>query len=327
MLKRAIGKSGIEATALALGTWAIGGWMWGGTDEKNSIEAIQASIDYGITLIDTAPAYGMGRSEEIVGKAIEGRRDKVIIATKCGLVWDTNQGKYHLDQDGKKLHRYMQPDSLRKEVELSLHRLKVDTIDLLQTHWQDDTVTPTEEVMAALLNLKQEGKIRAIGASNAEIHHIQDYCRVGQLDCIQNKYSMLDRSMDAEILPYCQKEQIAVLAYSPMAMGLLTGKLTPNRELKGDDVRKIRPRFSKENLEKLLPLLQGLQNCADEHGCTMAQLVIAWTLIQPGITHVLVGARNKGQAIENAKASEISLSQDETQTIDSFIQSVAGNYV
>ena len=327
MLKRPIGKSGIEASALALGTWAIGGWLWGGTDEKNSIEAIQASIDCGVTLIDTAPAYGMGRSEEIIGKAIAGRRESIIIATKCGLVWDTDKGRYHLEQDGKKVYRYMQPDSIRKEVEMSLKRLRVDVIDLLQTHWQDDTVTATEDVMAGLLQLKKEGKIRAIGASNVEVQHIKDYCRAGQLDCIQNKYSMLDRCIETDILPYCQQDQIAVLAYSPLAMGLLSGKFSPNRNFKGDDVRKIRPRFLKENYDKLQPLLRNLQNFAIECGYTMSQLVIAWTKAQPGITHVLVGARNQEQAKENAKAGEIALSSTEIHFIDALINEYAHDFV
>ncbi|MDX9755836.1 MAG: aldo/keto reductase, partial [bacterium] len=204
MISRPIGQSGIEASAIALGTWAIGGWLWGGTDEAQSIAAIRASLDAGITLIDTAPAYGMGYAEELVGKAIAGRRDEVILATKCALVWHTDRGTYHIEQNGHRLHRYAGADSIRYEVEQSLKRLQVDTIDILQTHWQDDT-TPIEETMTALLQLKAEGKIRAIGASNVTLPHIQAYSAVGPLDAIQNKYSMMDRGIEAEILPYCRE--------------------------------------------------------------------------------------------------------------------------
>ena len=164
MERREIGASGIRASAIGLGTWAIGGWMWGGTDEADSIAAIRASVDTGVTLIDTAPAYGMGRSEEIVGKAIAGRRDEVVLATKCGLVWHTDKGNHFFDQDGKPVHRYLGPESIAHELEQSLRRLGTDHIDLYITHWQDPT-TPIAETMGALEDLRKAGKIRAIGAS------------------------------------------------------------------------------------------------------------------------------------------------------------------
>jgi methylglyoxal reductase len=327
MLKRPIGKSGIEGTALALGTWAIGGWLWGGTDEKNSIEAIQASIDAGITLIDTAPVYGMGKSEEICGKAIAGRRDEVVIATKCALVWHTDKGTHHIDQEGQSCRRYLNPDSIKYEVEESLKRLKVDAIDLLQTHWQDDGETHTEDAMAAMLELKDEGKIRAIGASNVEMRHIKEYTSVGQLDNIQNKYSMLDRQLEEEILPYCLENDIAVFAYSPLSMGLLTGKIEPGHEFKEDDIRSIRPRFSKENVETIQPFLNELREVAAGKDCTMSQLVIAWTLMVPGITHVLVGARDQAQAVENAKAGDLRLTQEEFDAIQNLLNTHSDCFV
>ena len=165
MLTREIGRSGIQASAIGLGTWAIGGWMWGGSDERQSIAAIQSSIDEGVTLIDTAPAYGQGQSEEIVGKAIRGRRDKVVLASKCGLVWHTTKGKHFFDYEGRPVHRYLGRESIAYEVEQSLKRLGTDHIDHYITHWQDE-ITPIEETVAALEDLKRQGKIRSIGASN-----------------------------------------------------------------------------------------------------------------------------------------------------------------
>lgn len=184
-LIREIGRSGVRASAVGLGTWAIGGWMWGGTDEAQSITAIRASLDAGVTLIDTAPAYGLGRSEEIVGKAIAGCRDKAVIATKCGLVWHTRKGKHFFDQDGKPVHRYLGRDAIIHEVEESLRRLGTDYIDLYITHWQDPT-TPIEETVAALDDLKQAGKIRAVGASNVNRSELEHYVQTGALDAIQS---------------------------------------------------------------------------------------------------------------------------------------------
>lgn len=197
MEDRSLGASGIEASVVGLGAWAIGGWMWGGADERKSVEAIQAAIDTGINLIDTAPAYGLGLSESVVGKAVAGRRSQVLIATKCGIVWHTDKGTPFVNQSGKQMHRYLGPESIRYEVEQSLKRLNTDHIDLYQTHWQDET-TPIEDTMRTLLDLKREGKIRAIGVSNATVEQIEAYRRIGPLDSGQEKYSMLDRKLDGE---------------------------------------------------------------------------------------------------------------------------------
>lgn len=189
MLTRSIGSSGIEASAIGLGTWAIGGWMWGGTDEPEAIAAIRASLDAGVTLIDTAPAYGMGRSEEIVGAAIAGRRDEVVLVTKCGLVWHTDKGRHFFDQNDKPVHRYLGPESIAHELDESLRRLRTDHIDLYLTHWQDPT-TPIAETMGALEDLRAKGKIRAIGASNVTRADLAAYLAAGRLDAIQEQYSM-----------------------------------------------------------------------------------------------------------------------------------------
>ncbi|RWN02074.1 MAG: aldo/keto reductase [Mesorhizobium sp.] len=322
-ITRSIGKSGVVASAVGLGTWAIGGWMWGGTDEAESIAAIQASIDSGVSLIDTAPAYGLGRSEEIVGKAIMGRRDRAVIASKCGLNWHSKKGNHFFDQDGTPVNRYLGADGIAYEVEQSLRRLGTDYIDLYITHWQDPT-TPIAETMEALERLKSAGKIRAIGASNLNAAELQQYVAAGQLDAIQERYSMLDREIEQILLPIARQHQVAALSYSSLALGLLSGAIDPAREFSGDDQRKDNPRFSQANRRKVAALKLALTPVAEIHRASMAQIVIAWTLAQPGITFALCGARNATQALDNARAGEILLSAAELGAIDA---AVAGHLV
>ncbi len=293
--------------------------MWGGTDEQDAIDAIQASIDSGITLIDTAPAYGMGRSEHIVRQAIADRRDQVVLATKCGLVWDTGKGTPFVMQNGHQINRYLGPESVKRECEQSLKRLGTDHIDLYQTHWQDST-TPIEETMSALLDLKREGKIRAIGVSNATISQLEEYRAIGPVDTDQEKYSMLDRDLEAADLPHLLRNNIAFLAYSPLANGLLSGKVTPHRQFPGDDLRRNNARFSDENRQWVANVLREFEPIAKEHAATIAQVVIAWTLEQPGVTHALVGARNRKQARENTVAGDLILSAEELKQIDQAIE-------
>lgn len=317
-IQRSIGRSGVTASAVGLGTWAIGGWMWGGTDELASIRAIEASIDAGISLIDTAPAYGLGRSEEIVGKAIKGKRDKVVIATKCGLNWHSGKGNHFFDQDGKPVHRYLGADGIAHEIEQSLRRLGTDYVDLYITHWQDPT-TPIADTMAALEKLKTSGKIRAIGASNVSAEDLELYVAAGQIDAIQERYSMIDREIETSLLPVTRRSDVATLSYSSLALGLLTGAIDPSREFSGDDQRKGNPRFSAANRQKVASLKQAIAPIAEQHKASTAQIVIAWTLAQPGITFALCGARNAEQALDNARAGEIALGPDELTTIDTAI--------
>ena len=313
-LTREIGNSGIEASAIGLGTWAIGGWMWGGTDEARSIRAIHAAVDEGITLIDTAPAYGQGLAEEIVGKALQGRRDKIVLATKCGLVWHTQRGNHFFDYEGAPVHRYLGRDSIVHEVEQSLKRLRTDVIDHYITHWQDPT-TPIEETMEALELLKSQGKIRSIGASNSAPDDVKAYLAAGQLDAIQEEYSMVKRDIEASHVPACLENDVSILSYSSLALGLLSGTIGPDREFEGDDLRKNNPRFSVANREKVSSLMQTIDPIAKAHGATSAQIVIAWTLQQPGITFSLCGARNEKQATENAKAGRMRLSASDIDAI------------
>jgi aryl-alcohol dehydrogenase-like predicted oxidoreductase len=314
-LTREIGRSGVRASAVGLGTWAIGGWMWGGTDEAESIAAIQASLDAGVTLIDTAPAYGLGRSEEIVGKALAGRRDRAVIATKCGLVWHSQKGRHFFDQDGKPVHRYLGPDAIIHEVEQSLRRLRTDHIDLYITHWQDAT-TPIDETVRVLEELKAAGKIRAIGASNVDQSELQRYIETGSLDAIQERFSMIDREIETGLLPLTVSSGVSTLSYSSLALGLLSGTVGPDRIFAGDDQRTNNPRFSVANREKAKDFSDAIRSVAARHDASIAQVVIAWTLAQPGITFALCGARNAAQALDNARAGTLRLSVDDLKAID-----------
>lgn len=200
MKKTTLGPSGIECSAIGLGTWAMGGWMWGGGDNAAAEAAIQASLDAGVTLIDTAPAYGLGRSESIVGTALKGRRHEAVIATKCGLVWHTQKGTHFFEEDGHPVYRYLGRESIFHECEESLKRLQTDYIDLYITHWQDST-TPVAETMDALLALKKEGKIRAIGVSNVSPETLAEYLRHGPVDAAQERYSLIDREIEQTLAP------------------------------------------------------------------------------------------------------------------------------
>ena len=316
----------MEISAVGFGAWAIGGWMWGGADENDAIDAIHAALARGINLIDTAPIYGFGRSEEIVGRAIRDRRDKVVLATKCGLIWDREEGEFyfHADELGaaarpseREIYKCLRPASIRRELDRSLQRLGTDHVDLYQTHRQEST-TPIVDTMGELLRLKESGKIRAIGVSNASVEDMKAY---GPIDADQEKYSLLDREIEQDSLPYCRQQKIAVLAYSPLANGLLTGRMRPDRQFGPGDLRKNNRRFSPANIERINDSLEQLRSIADRHVATPGQLVIAWTISQPGVTCALCGARNPQQAIDNAAAGDIVLSPDELDAIGQHVQS------
>lgn len=332
MQQTSLGASGIKASVVGVGTWAIGGWMWGGSDERVAVHAIHAAIDAGINLIDTAPVYGFGRSETIVGNAIRDRRDRVVLATKCGLIWHRQRGEFFFASDDKnpsgtgaiKVHRCLAPEEIRRDVELSLQRLGTDRIDLLQTHWQDPT-TPVADTMQTLLDLKAEGKILAIGCSNATPEQMDAYRRAGPLDVDQERYSMLDRAHEQDNLPYAAEHKLAFLAYSPLAQGLLTGTIGPEREFREGDQRRGNERFSVENRRRIQALLAQFRPIADAHGVSLGQLVIAWTVAQPGCTHALVGARTPAQAAENAKAGTVRLSGDELLHMRNAVEALSEN--
>jgi aryl-alcohol dehydrogenase-like predicted oxidoreductase len=328
MQYRQLGTTEIQTSVVGFGAWAIGGWMWGGSDEKEAIRAIDAAVDHGINLFDTAPMYGYGRSEEIVGRAIAGKRDKIVLATKCGLRWDTKdwrkgEGVLHflgsnegISSDGQfRVYKYLRPESIRWEVEQSLLRLKTDYLDLLQTHWQEET-TPIAATMETLLRLKEEGKIRAIGVSNVTGDHLHQYQAVGPIDVAQERLSLIDRQIEQNgVLDFCKTNGVSLLAYSPMANGLLTGRLSPDRTFNEGDLRRGNPRFAAENINRVNNMLREFSEIAEKYHATAGQIIIAWTAGQYEKTHVLCGARSDKQVAENAPAGDIVLTKEELQTI------------
>lgn len=310
---RTIGTSNIKASVVALGTWAIGGGQWWGeSDDQQSVKAIQSAIDAGITMIDTAPVYGFGRSEQVVAEAIKGRRDKVVLATKCGLWWHDERGVLFFERDGHQIFRTLSPEAIRQEVELSLQRLETDYIDLYQTHWQslDPAAEPIAETMECLTKLKEEGKIRAIGASNVNVEQIIEYRDAGVLDAVQPRYSMLVRKIELNLLPYCRKHKVSTLVYSPLEYGLLTGKIGMDRMFQEGEVRHSNQWFEPENRQRVLNMLDSWKDLTEKYDCSLSQLVIAWTVEQPGVTFALCGARKPEHASENAAAGDIVLDAD-----------------
>ncbi len=324
MIYRKIGHTNIEASAITFGAWAIGGWMWGGADRKEAVEAIKSSYDLGVTSIDTAPIYGQGLSEEIIAEALKGiPRDKVQIFTKFGLRWDLAQGEFYfntLDNFNHPLavYKYASKESVIKECEDCLKRLQTDYIDLFQIHWNDST-TPKSETMEALIRLEEQGKIRAGGVCNYTADWVEEANNTYTLASVQNPYSMVMKDIEKEIVPYAIKHNKAVLAYSPLQRGLLTGKIKSDYQFKEEDTRKGNRFYTPENIALVNNFLATIKPIGDSKGATIGQLVIQWTIQQPGITIALVGARNAMQATENAKAIDVAITPDEMQFINSKI--------
>ncbi len=326
MKTREIGRTGMDASVIALGCWQMGGWMWGGADRKQSLRAIEAVIDAGVNFVDTAPIYGFGLSESLVGEALKGKRDEVIIASKCGMVVNTREGDLKFrsnvakpDENGHiGIYINLSPESIRREIEASLKRLQTDYIDLYQTHWQTETAA-IEDTMGTLLELKEEGKIRAIGVCNCSAETMKKYEAIGQLDSDQERYSMLDRDPETDQIGHCQSSQMAFLAYSPLAHGLLTGKFDPDYDFDDGDMRQDNPKFSKENLKRVSDLLTEIAPIAKDRHLTIPQLVLNWTASRPGVTHVLAGARKPEHAAANAVATSVDLTQTEKERIDSAL--------
>jgi aryl-alcohol dehydrogenase-like predicted oxidoreductase len=285
MERIAIGKSGLTTSRIGLGTWAIGGWMWGGTDEAQSIATIRSAVEHGMTLIDTAPAYGFGRSEEIVGKTLAdgSLRDKVQIATKVGLAW----------KDGA-VFRDSRPARIRKEIEDSLRRLRTDYIDLYQVHWPD-LETPISETARTLEDLSYEGKIRAIGVSNYSPAQMDTFRAVAGLDAVQPPYNLFERGIDVDVLPYAKRTGLTALSYGALCRGLLSGRMSSETRFDGDDLRKVDPKFRGERFRQYLSAVDELKKLARERfGKSVLALAVRWVLDQ-GPTIALWGARNPGQ--------------------------------
>jgi len=322
---RKLGDTDLELSVVTFGAWAAGGMMWGGTEGNDSVNAMRASYDLGVTTIDTAPAYGMGFSEKLVGEAIKClQRDKVQILTKYGLSWDKTVGEYFFDSvsnEGKpvKIYRNARKESVIKECETSLKFLGTDYIDLYQIHWSDPT-TPVSETMEAIEKLIEQGKIRYAGVCNYSASLMEEAEKYVQIVSNQVPYSMVKRGIEAEIIPYCLKNGKGILVYSPLQRGLLTGKMKPGITFEPNDSRAGQIWYKDENIVRTNAFLKKLAPLAENKNASIGQIVIRWTLEQPGITIALVGARNVPQAIQNAGAGDLYLSKEELDFISGELQ-------
>jgi len=313
MKKNSLGYTSEQLTVIGLGTWAIGGpWKrgWGPQDDNDSVAAIEKSLEVGINWIDTAAIYGLGHSEEVIGRALKGMSEKPFIATKCGLRWDA----------GGQPVNCLKKNSIREECEASLRRLELDVIDLYQMHWPvpDEDVEEGWEEMARLAD---EGKVRYIGVSNFSVSQMERASRIHRIASFQPNYSMLHRGVEAELLGYCADNDIGVITYSPMSRGLLTGKFSHEhlRELDDGDNRKDSVDCQEPQFSATLELVERLRSVAEAKGITLAQLAIAWVLRRREVTAAIAGARNAQQINDNAGASEIELGADELDKIEGFL--------
>lgn len=295
------------ASRIALGTWAIGGSMWGGPDDENAARTIEKALDLGINVIDTAPVYGFGHSEEVIGRALEGKRDRVILATKVALNW----------QDGK-VFRDSRPARIEQEIEDSLRRLRTDHIDLYQVHWPDPQ-TPLEETARALEKLVKAGKVHALGVSNFSPAQMDEFRKFAPLATIQPPYNLFERDIEKDVLPYAVKNNLAVLAYGPLCRGLLSGRMTAERKFEGDDLRGTDPKFQQPRFGQYLKAVDGLQALAKKHGKSMLALAIRWVLDQ-GPTIALWGARKPEQISGVDEAFGWKLEEADLKAIDDILR-------
>ena len=292
---------------IGLGTWAIGGWMWGGADDDRSVTTIRSALDRGINLIDTAPVYGFGHSEEVVGKALEGVRDQAVIATKVALDWSEGGPR-----------RNSTPARIRQEVEDSLRRLRTDRIDLYQVHWPDPLV-PIEDTAAELEKLRQEGKILAIGVSNYSTEQMDAFRKAAPLASVQPPYNLFERAIEADVLPYARENKLVVLGYGALCRGLLSGRMNSSTTFDGDDLRKSDPKFKAPRFEQYLAAVEALKSLArDRHDKSVLALAIRWVLDQ-GPTIPLWGARRPDQLDGIDDAFGWSLSPQDLQDIDALL--------
>ncbi len=304
-----------EVTRIALGTWAIGGWLWGGTEEKESIKTIHQALDKGINLLDTAPVYGSGVSEEIVGKAIQkyGKRDEIFIATKVGLEF------------GENIKRNSSKERIFKEVDDSLKRLKTDYIDIYQIHWPDEKI-PFEETAEAMLNIFNEGKIRAIGVSNYSVEQMDEFRKIAPLHTNQPPYNLFEREIEKDILPYCKKNNIKILAYGAICRGLLSGKMKRDTNFEGDDLRKVDPKFQMPKYQEYLNAVERLDKYAQEqYGKNVIHLALRW-ILDKNVDVALWGARHPKQLDPVNEIWDFKIDENSMKKIDQILnETIHGN--
>jgi aryl-alcohol dehydrogenase-like predicted oxidoreductase len=318
MQKRKLGASDLEITPIGVGAWAMGGggWQfaWGAQDDDESVSAIHAALDQGINWIDTAAIYGLGHSEEVVGRAVAGRTEKPLVFTKCGIVWN----------EKRENRRTIEPESIRKEVELSLRRLKVDAIDLYQIHWPEPDKL-VEAAWTTLAQLQQEGKVRHIGVSNFNVDQLRRAQAIAPVTSLQPPYSIVSPEIEKEILPYALANDIGVIIYSPMKSGLLSGAMTRERiaAMPADDFRQRTPNFKEPLLSRNLELAELLRSIGKRHGRTAGEVAIAWTLRHPAVTGAIVGMRSARQVDGVIGAADFRLSAEEIEEIERFMAASA----
>jgi aryl-alcohol dehydrogenase-like predicted oxidoreductase len=308
------GRTGMEITRIGFGSWAIGGggWRaaWGPQDDDEAVGAIRRAVELGMNWIDTAAVYGLGHSEELVARALKGVSERPYVFTKCSQVWD----------ESGNISNNLKRDSVKRECEESLSRLQVETIDLYQIHWPrpDEDI---EEGWEAMAELKEEGKVRHIGVSNFDVEQMERIREIAPVETLQPPYNMLKRGIEDEILPYCQENDIGVIAYSPMRSGLLTGKMSPERvaNLPADDWRRNSSDFQEPRLSRNLELVGLLEEIGVEHGRSPGEVAIAWTLRHQAVTAAIVGGRRPDQVDGIIGAAELRLSDDELDRIEAFL--------
>jgi aryl-alcohol dehydrogenase-like predicted oxidoreductase len=317
MQTRKLGNSDLQITPIGFGAWAIGGggweFAWGPQDDQQSIEAIHRALDIGVNWIDTAHAYGIGHSEEVVGRAVAGWSGKApYVFTKCGLV----------PNERGEMIGVLTRDSIRRECEGSLRRLGVDAIDLYQIHWPVDDQTENEEGWSTLAELQREGKVRWIGVSNWSVEQMRRAQRIAPITSLQPPYSLINREIESEILPFCAREGIGVIVYSPMASGLLTGAMTRERiaRLPADDWRRRSENFQEPQLSRTLALVERMREIGARHGRSPGEVAIAWTLRLPAVTGAIVGARSAKQADGVMHAASMRLSPEDIAELDRFAE-------
>lgn len=321
---RKIGNSDLQASVITFGAWAAGGWMWGTTDRNDAVQAIRAAYDLGVTTIDTAPVYGQGTSEEIVGQAIRDfPRDQVQVLTKFGMRWDLAAGEFAFHSknnagDPIDIYKYAGKQSVIDECEQSLRRLGTDYIDLYQIHWPDST-TPIAETFEAVERLIEAGKVRYAGVCNYDAHQMKEAEKIVPLVSNQIPFSMVNRAIEEQTVPHCIENGKSVLAYSPLQRGLLSGKIHAGYQFQEGDHRQKQPHFQPDFVDKTNAFLAKIKPLADDKGATLSQLVLRWTVERPGITIALVGARNAEQSVQNANAMAIQLTAEELDWISALV--------
>ena len=317
MKRQKLGNSSMEITKIGFGSWAVGGpgyeFSWGKQDDNDSIKAIHKCLELGVNWIDTAAVYGAGHSEEVVGEAVkQWSGQKPFIFTKCTNLWDENKKVYH----------YYKPESIRKECEDSLRRLKMDAIDLYQMHWPPDDDSEIDPAWETMAKLKDEGKVKHIGVSNFNVKQMEQAKRIAPITSLQPPYSLLRRKIEKEILPYCKEQNIGVIVYSPMASGILTGAMTKERarNLPDNDWRKRSPNFTEPKISSNLKVVDKLKEIGTKYGRVPGEIAVAWVLSNHAVTGAIVGARNEKQVNGVYNASELELSNDDLAEINNLIE-------